>query len=71
MADEKTIQRRPRGTPIDRCVAIMRDMDEATLRDFALVVRGFVAHALVLRGSALVSEQTMLELGEDAAKGGE
>ena len=69
MADEK--QRRPRGTPIDRCVAIMREMDDATLRDFALVVRGFVAHALVIRGSALVSGQAMLELGERAAEGEE
>ena len=67
MADEKTIQRRPRGTPIDRVIAIMREMDNDALRDLAGVVRGFVA----ARISKPEPAQGMLELGEDAAKGGE
>lgn len=68
MADEKTIQRRPRGTPIDRVIAIMREMDTDALRDLAGVVRGFVAARISKPEPA---QQGMLELGEDAAKGGE
>ena len=67
MADEKTIQRRPRGTPIDRVIAIMREMDNDALRDLAGVVRGFVA----ARISKPEPAQAMLELGDDAAKNGE
>ena len=67
MADEKTAQRRTRGTPIDRVIAIMREMDTDALRDLAGVVRGFVA----ARISKPEPAQSMLELGEDAAKGAE
>lgn len=71
MADEKQVGR-PRGSrsgsPIDRGLALMRDMDNETLRDYAAVVRGFAA-ARLSNGAA--PTQSMLELGMRAAEGEE
>jgi hypothetical protein len=64
MSKEKAPTKRPRGTPIDRGIALMRTMEPEVLQDFAAVVRGFVAG----RSSAgQVTSQVMVELGKDAA----
>ena len=62
MADEKAV-RKPRGTPIDRGIRLMQEMDNETLRDYAAVVRGFSAARVNGKPA-----QAMLELGERAAE---
>lgn len=62
--DTEKITRRPRGTPIDRGIALMRSMEPEELQAFAAVVRGFVAGRM---SGAAVTDQAMLDLGADAA----